>query len=247
MLGLAGVVVALLAWHLVAMTSSGAAIISPLQTWTALMDAFATPAFWKSVGMTLVVAGQGFGLAIAVGVPTGILIGWSRLLGHATRVPLEFLKPIPPIVIMPSVILILGPTQDMAVFLIFYGCVMPIIYQTATGVKEVDPVAVETGRSYGMGRAEILYRIVFPSASAFIGTALRIAMPTALIVAVVAGLLGGGPGLGRDIFLAMSAGQYDYLYALVVVLGFLGLAVQFVEHRIEGRMLHWHTSYRTGV
>lgn len=246
LLGILGVTGALMVWQLTAWRSEGSALASPQETLQALVDALSTADFWQSLGMTLAVSGQGFFLAIVVGVPLGILIGWFPAIGNAARVPLEFLKPIPPIVIMPSVILILGPTQDMARFLIFYGCLLPIVYQTAVGVKEVDPVSLDTGRSYGMSKAEIVCRIVFPSASAFIGTALRIAMPTALIVAVVAGMLGGGPGLGKDIFLALGAGQYGHLYALVVVLGVLGLIVQSVGEWTEGRLLHWHTSYRTG-
>lgn len=245
--GTLGILGAIAVWQFVATIVSDNTMASPLQTVTAMFEAFRDVTFWSSVWVTIQMAVIGLGFALVVGVIVGVLIGWSTVLTHATRVPIEFLKPIPPIVVMPIAVLVLGPTFEMGVFLIFYGCVLPITYQTVNGVKETDPVAMETGRSYGMKQPEILYRIVLPSTSAFIGTAARIALPISLIVAVVAGLLGGGPGLGREIFQAMGAGNQPHLYATVILLGILGLLFQYVGSAVETRLLHWHPTYRAEV
>ena len=202
---------------------------------------------WVATGDTLVMALVGLALAALVGVFLGVGIGVSPVAMHATRVPLEFLKPIPPIVILPIVVLVLGPTAGMGIVLVFFGCFVAIAVQTAAGVFDTDPVTRDTGRSYGMGRGEVLGRIVLPSALPYIGTALRVAAPTALIVAVVAGLLGGGPGLGQSLLLAQITGNQQDLFAYVLILGLLGLAVQGASQFAERRLLHWHPQYRTKV
>ncbi len=248
-IGAAGVAAALGAWQLAA--TAGPLADSPLPTAGeaigALFRLAATPEMWQATGDTVYMALVGLVIAIVAGVLLGIGIGVSPLAMHATRVPLEFLKPIPPIVILPVVVLVLGPTAGMGVFLVFIGCFVSIVVQASAGVFDTDPVAKATGRSYGLGSGEILGRIVLPSSLPYIGTAIRVAAPTALIVAVVAGLLGGGPGLGQSLLLTQIAGNQDQLFAYVLILGILGLIVQGLSQWGERRLLHWHPQYRKQV
>lgn len=246
LMGAAGILTAIAVWQLAA--TMGPLAESPLPTATdAIARAtglLATPELWTSVASTLGMALGGLVIAAVSGIAFGIGIGVSPVAMHATRVPLEFLKPIPPIVILPVVVLVLGPTMQMGVFLVFFGCVFAIAMQTSAGVFDTDPVAVATSRSYGMGKGEILGRVVLPSSLPYIGTALRVAAPTALIVAVVAGLLGGGPGLGQSLLLAQISGDQTLLFAYVLILGVLGLAVSGASGWGERRLLHWHPQYR---
>lgn len=244
--GAVGVVAAIALWQIAA--TVGPLADSPLPTATesitVAVQLLATPEMWTATGATLTMALGGLLLAAAAGIAFGIGIGVSPLLMHATRVPLEFLKPIPPIVILPVVVLVLGPTSQMGTFLVFFGCMFTITMQTSSGVFDTDPVAIATSRSYGMGRGEILGRVVLPSALPYIGTAIRVAAPTSLIVAVVAGLLGGGPGLGQSLLLAQLSGNQAQLFAYVLILGALGLVVQWLSQWGERRLLHWHPQYR---
>lgn len=98
-----------------------------------------------------------------------------------------------------------------------------------------------------MGAGEILGRIVLPCALPYIGTAIRVAAPTSLVVAVVAGLLGGGPGLGQSLLLSQISGNQAQLFAYVLILGVLGLLVQGLSQWGERRLLHWHPQYRKQV
>ena len=246
LVGAVGVVAALGLWEWTA--SSGPLADSPLPPASAAIGEsirlLSVPATWSALGDTLTMALGGLVLAIVVGVALGVAIGTSPLAMHATRVPLEFLKPIPPIVILPVVVLVLGPTWSMGIFLVFFGCFIAIAVQASAGVFDTDPVARATGLSYGMGRSEILGRIVLPSALPYIGTAIRVAAPTSLVVAVVAGLLGGGPGLGQSLLLSQLAGDQPQLFAYVLILGILGLLIQGLSQWGERRMLHWHPQYR---
>lgn len=244
--GALGILAALGLWQLVAMVGplAGSALPSASASISSVIGLLSSPEMWQATGETLVIALSGLILAGVIGVLLGIGIGMSPLALHATRVPLEFLKPIPPIVILPIAVLVLGPTSGMGIFLVFFGCCIAIAVQSAAGVFDTDPVALATGRSYGMRRGEVLRSIVFPSALPYIGTAIRVAAPTSLIVAVVAGLLGGGPGLGQSLLQAQIAGNQEQLFAYVLILGVLGLLVQGLSQWGEQRLLHWHPQYR---
>lgn len=244
--GAVGVLLTLGVWQ-------GAATIGPLSrsalptaldsisTGVQLMSEAAT---WAAIGSTLVMALTGLVAAIIVGVLLGMVIGISPIIQHATRVPLEFLKPIPPIVVMPVVVLALGPSAQMGIMLVFLGSFVAIAVQSAAGVFDVDPIARATGQSYGLSSVEIFRRVLFPSALPYIGTAVRVAAPTALVIAVVAGLLGGGPGLGQSLLLAQLGGNQTRLFGYVLILGVLGLIVQALSQWGERTLLHWHPQYR---
>jgi ABC-type nitrate/sulfonate/bicarbonate transport system permease component len=116
--------------------------------------------------------------------------------------------------------------------------------QTIYGIRDVDPVAIETARSFGVGRFERMYRIKLPSAVPYIATGLRISSTVALILAFTAELFMGTPGLGQMINYASSYGLETQLYALALATGFLGLAIHLGFTMLEGRALHWHPSQR---
>jgi ABC-type nitrate/sulfonate/bicarbonate transport system permease component len=203
-----------------------------------------TGEFWRNFGYT--VRGWALGLAIAavLAVPLGILLGASELAGRAFRVPIEFLRPIPSAVLIPLLFLTLGPSLKSEVFLASFGAFWPLLVQTIYGVRDVDPVATDTARSFRVGGLERLYRITLPSAMPYIATGLRISSTVSLILAFTAELFMGTPGLGQAMNFAQSYGLNDQLYALALATGFLGLAVHFVMAALERRVLHWHPSQR---
>ena len=98
--------------------------------------------------------GWALGLAIAtvLAVPLGILLGASDFAGRAFRVPIEFLRPIPSAVLIPLLFLTLGPSLKSEVFLAAFGAFWPLLVQTIYGVRDVDPVAIDTARSFGLGK-----------------------------------------------------------------------------------------------
>lgn len=246
LVGLLGVVLALAIWQLAATVGpfAGSPLPSATESIAQAAVLLGTPAMWSATGVTVAIAVGGLVIATVIGVLFGVGIGVSPALLHATRVPLEFLKPIPPIVILPLAVLVLGPTWQMGMFLVVFGCVFAIAMQTSAGVFDTDPVALSTSRSFGLGRAETLRRVVLPSAMPYIGTSIRVSAPTSLIIAVVAGLLGGGPGLGQSLLQAQLAGNQPQLFAYVLILGALGLLIQWASQSAERRMLHWHPQYR---
>lgn len=244
--GAVGVLAALVLWQLAA--TVGPLTGSPLPTAVAALQAtgglLVTSAMWTATGVTVAIAVGGLVIGAVLGVALGVGVGVSPLAMHATRVPLEFLKPIPPIVILPIIVLVLGPTAQMGLFLVAFGSIWAIAMQTSAGVFDTDPVMIATSMSYGMRRGERLRRVVLPAALPYIGMSIRVAAPTALIIAVVAGLFGGGPGLGQSLLQAQIAGNQPELFGYVLILGILGLVIQGASQWAERRLLHWHPQYR---
>lgn len=242
--GLLGSTLAVVAWAVVAELAGGSTLVGPVETLGAARELMGEPEFWSATGTTLVMAVRGLVLATLVGTALGLLIGSSRWFAAAFQVPLAFLRSVPPIVVLPIALLVLGPTQQMGETLVFYGCVLTIVITTANGVSETDPVAIQTARSFGLSRTRVLLRVTLPSTSAYVGTAVRIALPQAFVIAVLAGFLAGCPGLGHSLVEAVLSGDSARLYAVVIVLGWLGLIVFELGHLLERRLLHWHVSYR---
>jgi ABC-type nitrate/sulfonate/bicarbonate transport system permease component len=203
--------------------------------------------FWVAFVQTVRGWALGLGVAIVLAVPIGILLGSSDFAGRAFRIPIEFLRPIPSAALIPLLFLTLGTTLKSEVFLAAFGAFWPLLIQTIYGVRDVDPIAIDTGRSFGVGRFERLYRIKLPSAVPYIATGIRISSAVALILAFTAELFMGLPGLGQKVNYAQAYGLNEQLYAYALATGFLGLAIHLLSNAFERRALRWHPSQRGRV
>ena len=209
-----------------------------------LLEELPSPGFWADVLLTLEGWGIGLGLASLLAVPAGILIGSSRLTYRMVRAPIEFLRPIPSVALIPLAVLVFGTRLPNKLFLVTFAALWPLLFQAIYGVQDVDPVAQDTARSFGFGRLQRMYLVTLPSATPYIATGLRISSSVALILAVTSELVVGVPGLGRTINAAASGGDYPLMYALIAVTGLLGVALNEVFRRVESRVLRWHPSQR---
>ena len=213
-------------------------------TFRELWSLMQTGSFWLAFGQT--VRGWALGLAVAtvLAVPIGILLGSSEFAASAFRVPIEFLRPIPSAALIPLLFLTLGTTLKSEVFLASFGAFWPLLVQTMYGVRDVDPIAMDTVRSFGVGRLERLYRVTLPSAVPYIATGLRISSTVSLILAFTAELFMGLPGLGQKVNFAQAYGLDTQLYAYALATGFLGVAIHLARTALERRALRWHPSQR---
>jgi ABC-type nitrate/sulfonate/bicarbonate transport system permease component len=204
-----------------------------------------TADFWGAVLYTVRGWALGLAVAAALAIPIGILLGSSDFAARAFRVPIEFLRPIPSAALLPVLFLTLGTNLKSEIFLAAFGAFWPLLVQTMYGVRDVDPVAMDTARSFGVGGFERLYRIKLPSAVPYIATGMRISSTVALILAFTAELFMGTPGLGQEINYASSFGLNEQLYAYALATGLLGLAIHLLTSATERRILRWHPSQRS--
>ena len=211
---------------------------------SALGDLVGTTEFWTAVGDTM--QGWAIGLAIAAvaGVVLGILIGSSRFTREFTASTIEFLRPIPSVALIPIAVLLFGVAIESKLMLVVYAAFWQVLIQVLYGVQDVDPVAQDTARAYGLGRWARVRYLTWPTALPYVMTGLRLAAAVALILAVTAELVIGNPGLGKLLASAQSSGAYPTTYAIVVVTGILGVLVNLVFRAVERYSLYWHPSQR---
>jgi NitT/TauT family transport system permease protein len=199
--------------------------------------------FLVDLGATVEAWAIGMVIAVAAGVPIGLVLGSVPVVRSATRAVVEFLRPIPSVALIPLVALVLGPGLRMDDTLIVYAAIWPVLLNTIYGLDDVDPVAKETLRAFGFGRLSVIWRVSLPAAAPFIATGIRIASSIAIILNISTGIITGridGDGIGAFISDAYNAGTINPALAAAFLVGFLGLALNALLLWGERRALPWH-------
>jgi ABC-type nitrate/sulfonate/bicarbonate transport system permease component len=183
-------------------------------------------------------------IACAIAIPLGLLIGATRPGYLLTRVTIDFLRPIPSVALIPLLVLIYGTRPALKVTLAVVGAGWPLLFQAMYGVRDVDPLAKDTARSFGLNGRQRVRHVILPSCLPFVLTGVRIASSIALILVITGEYVVGVQGLGRAVFLAQSGGAYRQMYAYVVTAGLLGIVLNAAVEACERRLLFWHPSQR---
>ncbi|GAA3983035.1 ABC transporter permease [Streptomyces plumbiresistens] len=214
------------------------------ETGRALWQLLAEDPFWTALGDTLTGWALGLAIAVGAGVVAGVAIGSVPLLRAATASTIEFLRPIPSVALIPVAVLMYGTDLRSKLLLVVYASFWQVLVQVLAGMQDVDPVADDTARSYRLGRWGRVRHVMWPTALPYVMTGVRLAATVALVLAVTAELVIGSPGLGRELAVAQSSGAVPQVYALVLVTGLLGVAINLIARAVERRALHWHQSNR---
>jgi ABC-type nitrate/sulfonate/bicarbonate transport system permease component len=214
---------------------------------TALGREFTTGAFWDATAQTLLAWAVGLFIAVVAGVVAGLVIGTVGPLRTATASTIEFLRPIPSVALIPLAVLMYGTQLRSTLLLVVYASFWQVLVQVLHGVRDVDPVAEDTARSYGLSALARARHVVWPTALPYLVTGVRLAASVALVLAVTTELVIGAPGLGARIAVAQASNAVPTMYALIVVTGLLGVGVNIAARAVERRALHWHQSIRGEV
>ncbi len=178
-------------------------------------------------------------VAAAIGIPLGITVGLSRWADSATQRAVDLLRPVPVVALVPMAIVLFGIELSMQVFLIALACVWPLLLGSRGGVRAVDPLQVDTARTFGLGRVAVVLRVVLPASLPAIATALRVGASLGVVVAVGAQLISGSPGLGTLLVSSQNAGRNDVVWACLLVIGSFGVAVNLLLAAGERRVAGW--------
>ncbi|MEV0016937.1 ABC transporter permease [Streptomyces tendae] len=204
-------------------------------------------AFWTALGDTLTGWALGLAVAVGAGIVVGVLLSVVPHLREATASTIEFLRPIPSVALIPLAVLLFGTELRSVLLLVVYASFWQVLIQVLYGMRDVDPVAEETARSYGLGTWARIRYVLWPTALPYVMTGVRLAAAVALILAVTAELVVGAPGLGARIAVAQTSQAVPEMYALIVVTGLLGLLINVGARSVERRALAWHQSVRGEV
>lgn len=167
-----------------------------------------------------------------------------RVLRAATATTIEFLRPIPSVALIPLVVLVLGTGMESTLVLVIYGSFWQVLAQVLYGVQDVDPVARDTARAYRFHFVTEGLRLVWPTTLPYALTGFRLAASVGLIMTITGELIIGTPGLGQLIAVSQQSAAVASMYALVLVTGLLGVAINVLVRLAERRALHWHPSVR---
>jgi ABC-type nitrate/sulfonate/bicarbonate transport system permease component len=193
---------------------------------------------------TLVRLLLGFGCAILVAMPLGFLIGQFRWVYQLLEPTLELLRPTPAIAIIPIAVLVLGFGVQMKTFVIAWAAFWPILLNCIDGVRSIDPVLLDTARTYGYGRRQVLRRIVVPAALPYAMAGLRVGLTLALILAVFVEMITTGSGLGALMMAYRDAIRLPEMYAAIVAIAVLGFALNAGFEWLEARVIRWYRMSR---
>ena len=225
---------ALIGWEVAVRMSRSDLFPGPAQVGLGLVELIRKGLLFKYVVASLFRVTWGFGLAVVMGVPFGLFMGWFRPAYWAFNPILQILRPISPIAWIPLAILWFGVSDAAPVFLIFLASVFPITVSAAAAVQNLQPVYLRAARNFGLGRFQLFRRVILPAALPQILTGVRIALGVAWLVVVAAEMIAVNSGLGYLIIDARNAGKrYDLVVAGMLVIGLIGLALDLLVRRLE--------------
>ena len=218
----------------------GDSVAAPSSAVAALADGLWSGSLSSELGTTLETYAQGLLLAIAIGVPAGVLIGTSRTLRDATSPLVELLRPIPAVALIPLAILLFGLDTPMHRNVVAFAALWPILINTIYGVRGTDRFLHDVARTSGVGPAGRLVRVTLPAALPSIATGIRISASLALLVCVTAEfVLGTSGGIGSYMAVQQNAVRIPELYGAILAVALLGYLVNVGLRAAERRAIFW--------
>ena len=181
----------------------------------------------------------GFGIAVLVSIPLGLLMGRSRAVAAFFNPLLMVIYPVPKAALMPIIMLWLGVGDITKTLVIFLGVSLPVIYHSFEGAKAVEEKMLWSSAAMGLSSAQRLVRIVLPAALPEILTGCRTGLVLALITMITSEMIARQSGAGNILFNALDMGQYDTVYAMIIIVGAMGICLDAVFERVRARLVRW--------
>jgi len=240
-LNVAGLAGAVLIWEFASRTNLLPSDYVPPPSFVAIeiSHEILTQRWWLSTGRTLSNWLAAIVIGSAIAIPLGLVLGSSEYLYRAFRVPLEFLRAVPPVALIPVVVLVAGATPTAGIFLAVYGCIWPILVQTVYGVRAVDPMLRQVAVAYGIGRSGSLRHVIIPATTPYILTGLSISSALSLIAIIGSEIIVGIAGVGSEINVARFSGSTVTAYAYTIWTGVLGLVIALLVNSLKAYLLRW--------
>ncbi|MFF9909101.1 ABC transporter permease [Streptomyces sp. NPDC013457] len=191
---------------------------------------------------SLVRSFSGFGLAVAVAVPLGLLIGWYRPVADLLGPLLEVFRNTAALALLPVFVLLLGIGETSKISIVVYACTWPILLNTISAVRTVDPTLLKLAKSMDLSAPRLFQKVILPSAVPVMFTGIRLAGAGSILVLVAAEMIGAKAGLGYLI----NASQYNFaipqMYAGIITISAIGVTFNQLLVVLERRLSSWRVS-----
>jgi NitT/TauT family transport system permease protein len=181
----------------------------------------------------------GFGVGVVVSIPLGLLMGRSRAVAAFFNPLLMVTYPVPKAALMPIIMLWLGVGDLTKMLVIFLGVSLPVIYHSFQGAKAVEEKMLWSGAAMGLSAAQRMIRIVLPAALPEILTGCRTGLVLALITMITSEMIARQSGAGNLLFNALDMGQYETVYAMIIIVGAMGIGLDAAFERLRSRLVKW--------
>jgi NitT/TauT family transport system permease protein len=181
----------------------------------------------------------GLSLAVVLAIPLGLMMGRSRAVAAFFNPLLMVIYPVPKAALMPVIMLWLGVGDVSKTLVIFLGVSLPIIYHSFQGAKAVEEKMLWSGAAMGMSAAQRMVRIVLPAALPEILTGCRTGLVLALITMVTSEMIARQSGAGNILFNALDMAQYDTVFAMIIIIGAMGIILDAAFERLRASLVKW--------
>ena len=182
---------------------------------------------------------MGFGIAVLLSIPLGLLMGRNRFVAAFFNPLLMVIYPVPKAALMPIIMLWIGVGDLSKTLVIFLGVSLPVVYHSFEGAKAVQEKMLWSGAAMGLSAAERMVRIVLPAALPEILTGCRTGLVLALITMVTSEMIARQSGAGNILFNALDMGQYDTVFAMIIVIGAMGICFDALFEILRARLVKW--------
>ncbi|MDX9952963.1 MAG: ABC transporter permease [Anaerolineae bacterium] len=187
-------------------------------------------------------------LGVAIGAGSGALLGWLMGASRSVRVALDpivtALHPLPKLAIFPIFLVLLGIGESSKVALVALTAFFPMVINTLAGVQQIDYTYWEAAANYGATGTKLLHRVILPGSLPLVMVGLRLAVNSALVVTIAVEMLSAREGLGATIWLAWQTLRTEELYAVLVVIGLLGMVSNLALDRLTKQLTPWHSTHK---
>ncbi len=217
---------------------------SPVQVFETLIYKFSNKnpdgnTLLTNIGASLQVALSGFALAMVIGVPLGLFMGWFMPIDKFVRPIFELLRPVPPIAWIPIIVVFFGIGLKAKAIIIFLSVFVPCVINSYTGIKLTNRTLINVAKTFGASNFETFIKIGIPSATPMIFTGLRAALSGAWSTLVAAEMLAAKAGLGNMLQIGRNLGRADIVVVGMVVISMLGALLGILLNFIERKLLKW--------
>lgn len=182
----------------------------------------------------------GFLLAAAIAVPLGLIMGgWFRTLQSIVEPLFEIAAQVNPFILFHVIILFLGIGEAAKITIIAWICIWPVLFNTASGIRNVDSTLLKAGLSFGLSRWRVFYKIILPAAAPAIFTGLRLSAGYSFFLLIATEMMGANSGLGWFVLYSQENYNIEWIFAGAVVIALLGLSIDFILKYIEKKVIVW--------
>ncbi|WP_028560430.1 ABC transporter permease [Paenibacillus pinihumi] len=198
----------------------------------------------EHMGASLARSMGGFLLAILISIPLGLAIGWWKPVSEYLNPLLELMRNTAALAILPVFILLLGLGETSKVAIVLYACLFPLLLNTISGVKNVDPLLIKSARSMGLSPVSLFRKVIIPASLPTIFVGIRQAGASSILVLVAAEMVGATSGLGYLIQYSQFSFLIPQMYAGIITISVIGVILNFLLVNLEKRLTGWKQSYR---